>query len=148
QVRAWRDLHPRGADARLLGKAPSGGAFVLVPVRRFRLTEIDGAPARLRTRWVPDGLCLMRRGNQGRAGSCPATAALLARALSGSIAGQSYGVVPDGVVAVRPKPGMSPVPVSRNFYVYDAIPHAGPPAWCYPDGDCKPTHPQTHQTSG
>ncbi len=143
-VRGFRRHGPRAEAARLLGKAPSGGAFVLVPVERFRvLDRRRKTPRDSRIEQIParDGLCLMRRGNQGGAGICGSTQALLSGSLTGAIAGQSYGIVPDGVLAVRPTPTSRKVPVHRNFYVYDYVRSAGWAQWCYADGSCRPTRP-------
>jgi hypothetical protein len=91
-----------------------------------------------------DGLCLMRRGTQGGAGICGSTDDLLSGRLWGALAGQVYGVVPDGVTAVQPLPGAPLVPVRRNFYVYDDPRESGPippPAWCRGSERCVPTRP-------
>lgn len=110
QVRDWKELQPRATYARLLAKAPSGGAFVLVPVRRIQ--RPGGTYHR-------DGLCLMRRGTQGGVGICGSTEDLQAGNIRSAIAGQVFGVVPDGIKFVRPTEGAEGVPVRRNFYVYD-----------------------------
>jgi hypothetical protein len=139
-VREWRRYGPRRGYARLLGKAPSGSAFVLLPVKRYHVMIGTGA----RDEMARDGLCLWRRGTQGGVGVCGSTTDLLAGRLWGAVAGQVYGVVPDRVTAVRPLPGAQLVPVRRNFYVYDDPRERGPippPAWCDPTGRCVPTHP-------
>ena len=132
-VRDFRD--ERARNGRLLGKAPSGSAFVLVATRRYpdaRFGRGAPVPGRLDrpVRWRRDGLCLMRRGTQGGAGHCVGTAGLRAGHLRGAIAGQAYGVVPDGVTHVRVPDREEPVPVRRNFYVYRVHGNPGPaPIW-------------------
>ena len=112
----------RTGYARLLGKAPSGYAFVLLPVLEFdRLkpsTMVDGKLPTPET--IRDGLCLVRRGSQGGAGKCVTTAELEKGSLWNALAGQVFGVVPDSVAAVRPAPGAKPVRVKRSFFVYPA----------------------------
>jgi hypothetical protein len=140
-VREWRRYVPRRGYVRLLAKAPSGSAFVLVPVKRYHVTIEINARGDETAR---AGLCLWRRGTHGGAGVCGSTDDLLAGRLWGVLAGQVYGVVPDRVSAVRPLPGAQLVPVHRNFYVYDDPRERGPippPAWCYDTGRCVATHP-------
>jgi hypothetical protein len=146
QVRDWRRYRPRSRYARLLGKAPSGSAFVLVPVREYDVM-LDMSTAERAPQIARDGLCLMRRGTQGGAGVCGSTDDLLAGRLWGALAGQVYGVVPDGVTAVQPLPGAPLVAVHRNFYVYaDPRERPVPP----PRGAAtrKPASQHTHNPHG
>jgi hypothetical protein len=99
----------RARSARMLGKAASGYAYILVAARRYR----SGLG-----RWSRNGLCLFRRGAQGGAGQCQSTADLLAGRIHGALAKETYGMVPDGVVNVVPRAGDRPVRVHRNFYRY------------------------------
>jgi hypothetical protein len=105
----------RADYARLLDKAPSGSAFVLVPVKHYRQTTLTNG--RLITRTVNNATCLMRRGTQGGAGDCKTTAQLRAHGITGALAGQYYGLVPDGVAAIRLVRNGAPIPVERNFWV-------------------------------
>ena len=118
-VRAYTRLGMpvRTRYARLLGKAPGGDAFVLLPVLEFDRRRNGRRPT---TKTVRDGLCLVRRGSQGGAGQCVTSAELAKGALWYALAGQVYGAVPDAVAAVRPAPGAKPVKVKRNFFVYPA----------------------------
>jgi hypothetical protein len=99
----------RGRSARMLGKAASGYAYILVAARRYR----SGVG-----RWSKNGLCLFRRGSEGGAGQCQSTADLLAGRIHGALAKETYGLVPDGVVQVVPRTGDRAVRVRRNFYRY------------------------------
>ncbi len=121
-LREYAELGPRAG--RLLGFAPSGGAFVLLATRRY----VSSVGRR------PDGLCLVRRGSEGGAGICAGTSELRAGRLQGALAGQAYGVVPDGVASVRPAGRDEPVPVRRNFYVYPVRGSAGSPVWLDAEG--------------
>lgn len=130
-MREYRELGPRAG--RLLGKAPSGSAYVLLATRRHHVTRVrDGVPV---TRRAPDGLCLVRRGTRGGAGACRGTAALRAGEFHGALAGQAYGLVPDGVTHVRPPRRDELVAVRRNFYAYPAGNDIGPPAWLDAQGE-------------
>jgi hypothetical protein len=104
--------------ARLLGKAPSGSAYVLVPVRHY--LDASGFPAGRTPEWKTNGLFLDRRGTQGGAGHMVSPAQFRHGELYGALAGYAYGVVPDGVVTVRAPGGRSAVKVNRNFFVYPA----------------------------
>jgi hypothetical protein len=134
EARLWINAGtPVRADyARLLGKAPkSGKAFVLLPVTRFERYGYTLGGPRTVTEIIYNALCLMRRGTQGGAGTCVSMPEFRRTGIFGALAGQIYGVVPDGVTAVRPSRGAAPVPVRRNFYVYSAK-HRNPnlrPAW-------------------
>ena len=83
----------------------------------------------------------MSRDEPRAKGICGSTQDLLDGSLSGERAGQVFGVVPDGVVAVRPAPGMKRVPVHQNFYVYEYTPTRHAPAWCDRAGPCKEITP-------
>jgi hypothetical protein len=109
----------RPGYARLLGKAPSGYAFILLPVTHFTKLA-PGKDGTFSPKTIRDGICLMRRGSEGGAGMCVTTRQLQAGELNGALAGQAYGVVPDGIVAVRPHGRTTTVPVNRNFYVFPA----------------------------
>jgi hypothetical protein len=122
QVRALRRSSAvkgvRTRYARLLGHARSGSAYVLIPVRRF-------AEGRR------DGLCLFRRGSQGGAGRCLSTHAIRSGLAHDALAAETYGLVPDGVAFVEPRPGDALVRVRRNFYRYASrgTSRVRPPAW-------------------
>jgi hypothetical protein len=121
-VREWADHGARGRFARLLGKAPSGSAYVLLPVQRYEVLGpgSSGANSDPVVTERRNGLCLIRRGTEGGAGQCTSTLGLLRGELHGALAGFGYGVVPDGVARVRPLPGRPTVAVHHNFYVYPA----------------------------
>jgi hypothetical protein len=142
QIRAWHELRPRAGYARLLGSRANGAAFLLVPVARYEPTMWpNDATRRFKPKWAPDGLCLMSARDPRATGICGSTQDLLDGSLSGERAGQVFGVVPDGVVAVRPAPGMKQVPVHRNFYVYEYTPTRDAPAWCDRAGTCREITP-------
>jgi len=125
-------LPVRTKYARLLAKAPGRYAYVLLPVLEFDRNTL-GSGAKMQT--VRDGICLVRRGPQAGAGQCVTTDELERGALWYALAGQVYGVVPDGVAAVRPEPGAKPVKVKRNFFVYPAPKPAIPkPAYLDAEG--------------
>jgi hypothetical protein len=118
-VRDFRDEQPRVGSARLLAKTPSGSAYVLVPVRKYMASDSVAGGRPGRPKEARDGLCLVRRGAQGGAGTCVSTDDLLRGRARGALAGFAYGLVPDVVRQVRPRPGDPLVRVRRNFYVYD-----------------------------
>jgi hypothetical protein len=139
EVHSWRaNVVPTGVlRARLLGIAPSGSAFVLLAVNGWReydfATRSDSRPY--------DALCLMRRGTQGGAGSCASVAQMRTGALFGALAGQVYGVVPDGVAQVRPKGSAVAIPVRHNFYSYSVritTPPYTEPVWADAQGRTVP----------
>lgn len=123
EIRDWRQVeHVRGVRAqyaRLLGVAPSGSGYVLVPTESYDDPgRPDPATGRVRSRRRPNGLCLVRQGTQGGAAQCYSTSDVLRGRARDQLAGFAYGLVPDGVHAVRPSPGDRPVRVKRNFYVF------------------------------
>lgn len=116
--RVERELdHTWRGTGRWLGEASPGYAYVLVAVRRY-LKGLD--PLTQKPDYGRDGLCLRRRGSQAGMVVCGSLRDLLGGRLHGAMAGRTFGLVPDGVAAVRPRPSADPVPVTRNFYVYDA----------------------------
>ena len=105
-VRGFRRNGPHAGAARLLGKAASGGAFRAGAGRA--LLGARFAPGRRRgthaSRRSPRETAPHAPRQPGRGRHLRSMQALLSGSLIGAIAGQSYGVVPDGVVAVRPTP--------------------------------------------
>jgi hypothetical protein len=121
--------------------APSGSAYVLMAVSGWR--DYIGMKIRPDGGWAikrsppHDALCLMRNGTQGGAGSCTTVEAMRRGALRGIIAGQAYGVVPDGVARIRPAGSATEIPVRHNFFTYSARPRERPypqPIWLDPHG--------------
>jgi hypothetical protein len=127
EVRSW--LHGGSITAvrraRLLGRAPSGSAYVLLAVSGWHdvisITHHDHDPYLIfKQSRSHDALCLMRRGTEGGMGLCSTVEAMRRGALFGALAGQVYGVVPDGVARVRPPGSETEIPVRHNFFAYSA----------------------------
>jgi hypothetical protein len=83
------------------------------------VTHHDGDPGLTFKQSRPhDALCLMRRGTEGGMGFCSTVDAMRRGQLFGALAGQVYGVVPDGVARVRPPASAAEIPVRHNFFAY------------------------------
>jgi hypothetical protein len=114
----------RLAYVRLLARGPGGRGFVLVPIERYD----PGPPPTpaFKRAFAPksNALCVFAQASDGGGKDCYSTADLLAgRASTGSIGRETYGLVPDGVAAVRLEfvTGQTlTVPVRGNFYVTDS----------------------------
>jgi hypothetical protein len=116
----------RLAYVRLLALRADGRGFVLVPVERY---DPGPAPtAAWRRAFAPkeNALCVFAQASDGGGKACYSTREVLSgRASAGSVGRETYGLVPDGVAAVRlqfVKGQTFVAKVKDNFFVADSPP--------------------------